>query len=155
MSNFESLTPKFGHEIRPFAEVRVDFIIDWKTLYHPAYFFLGNDLKGYRTKQFQALTSHENWFIEGSGEIKSSKEAQETTSSTSSNLNSLKLSDTSIDSRIEHSYINTPRSAKIGIGYANNLNCGDLDKGPRDRDLAMFVRRAINADKKKKVRICT
>ena len=37
------------------AEVRIDFELKRESLYHPAYFFLGSDLKGYKTKQYEAL----------------------------------------------------------------------------------------------------
>ena len=36
------------------AEVRIDFELKRGSLYHPAYFFLGSDLKGYKTKQYEA-----------------------------------------------------------------------------------------------------
>ena len=78
MANFINYAPGKGDEIRPVAEFRIDFELKRESLYHPAYFFLGSDLKGYKTKQYEALfkNSRNTWFLEGNGEVKSNKEKE-------------------------------------------------------------------------------
>ena len=125
------------------AEVRIDFELKRESLYHPAYFFLGSDLKGYKTKQYEALfkNSRNPWFLEGNGEVKSTKEKEGLVATNHSFLNKFTLSYSSVDKGTEYSNISNPRSTLVGIS-----TCKD-DKIKRDQ--ALFYLRMGSEDKEK------
>ena len=126
------------------AEFRIDFELKRESLYHPAYFFLGSDLKGYKTKQYEALfeKSRNTWFLEGNGEVKSTKEKEGLAATNHSFLNKFTLSYSSVDKGTEYSNISNPRSALVGISKTKD------DKIKRDQ--ALFFLRMESEDKKKK-----
>ena len=125
------------------AEFRIDFELKRESLYHPAYFFLGSDLKGYKTKQYEALfkNSRNPWFLEGIGVVKSTKEKEGPAATNHSFLNKFTLSYSSVDKGTEYSNISNPRSALIGIN-----TCKDDEI---KRDQALLYLRMENEDKKK------
>ena len=126
------------------AEFRIDFELKRESLYHPAYFFLGSDLKGYKTKQYEALfkESRNTWFLEGNGEVKFTKEKVGLTATNHSFLNKFTLSYSSVDKGTEYSNISNPRSALVGIS-----TCKDDEI---KRDQALFYLRMESEDKEKK-----
>ena len=129
--------------VKGYAEVRIDFELKRESLYHPAYFFLGSDLKGYKTKQYEALfkKSRNPWFLEGNGEVKSTKEKVGLAATNHSFLNKFTLSYSSVDKGTEYSNISNPRSALVGIS-----TCKD-DKIKKDQ--ALFFLRMESENKEK------